>query len=166
MDPTTDATADREALPHQLPGLKRPYSLRRALARALEREGRPDGLEGEVSAEIARRSGGHPKGFYMPFDAPLGERRALDTTAGTGAIPTRLPRTWIDALRARSVLATLGATILDLPGLGRSTGKIQLPRKTAATSVFWVGEGGAPRGATRPSTACRWPRTPRATSST
>lgn len=123
------------------------YSLMRAInLRAAGKE--VDGYEGEISAEIAKRTGKEATGFYMPLalglrsDLPRGtERRSnLDVTAGAGAIPTMLASDrFIDALRARTVLGSLGVTVLnDL------VGEMDIPKKTGVSTAYDVGESENP----------------------
>lgn len=141
-------------LPHEIAERdgKHKYSLFRALD-ILGRKQPLDGLEGETSAEIARRIGKKPMGFYMPTNlrmrtnvhrnfkvggrrlAPQIERRIDDTTAGAGAVLTRWDTTWIEALRARMVLEQLGATFFT-----EMHGNFALPRQSGIGTVSWVAE--------------------------
>jgi HK97 family phage major capsid protein len=136
-------------LPHEDPanvGTRHRYSLLRAAKCRFQ--GRPvDGLEGEVSTELEKRSGKSPLGFLMPYRTSTavvgGERRALDTSApiGGASVPTILTADWIELLRARMVLMQAGATqIMDLQG------KFAIPRQNAAATAYWVAESGAPTG--------------------
>jgi HK97 family phage major capsid protein len=171
------ATEPTAPLPHELRENFGKYNLSRCLLESLGRSDRretgdpflkPNGIEGEVSAEISRRSGRTPKGFYVPLShvitcrdagprrGPQVERRALlDATAGAGAIATFLPRKMlIDVLRARMVVSALGATHETV-----SMGTLSLPRKSATAGVGWVGDGSAP--ASTNLTADTVPTTPR-----
>ncbi len=117
------------------------YSLLRAV-RAKADGQQLDGVEAEVNIELATRMGKKAKGFYLPQDMrALGiNKRTLNAaTTGIGSIETTTESTFIDILRARLVLAKVGATFLT--GL---QGKIAIPQKTTTTSTYWVGEGGAP----------------------
>lgn len=132
------------------------YSIARAVRSALARSSqpyRPDGLEGEVSAEIAARTGKDPLGFYMPLDVEVGsrlaaavpERRADTTSTGSGAAATVWPpRLFLDVLRAKLVVEALGGRITTL---STERGQVKLPVQTAATPVTWVAEN-ANAGAT------------------
>jgi HK97 family phage major capsid protein len=138
-----DARNADDLLPHQVPGARR-YSVGRVLRRLVE--GKPvDGLEGEVSLEVERRyarKNAVTKGggaVHVPWDARVSSR-ALDTTAGAGAI---VPRTdmLIDVLRSRLVLARLGARFLpDLSGYGA----LNMPRKSATATVSYSGDNTGP----------------------
>jgi HK97 family phage major capsid protein len=138
-----DNTRDHRGGQHQ-------YSFLRAIR--LQMEGHElDGLEAEYNQEATRERGESPQGVYAPWDVemPAGEllrarhrlardleRRDLDTTTGVGSVMTATPATLIDVLRARMLMATLGAPVMS--GL---QGKFALPRKTAANTFAWVAEG-------------------------
>ena len=136
-------------LPHEDPNNAkgRRYSILRA-AKCFAEKRNFDGLEAEVSQELAHRTGKSPQGFLMPYGnrATLlmnmrGEQRALDSTAGTGSIPTILDADWIELLRNAMKVKQAGATeIMDLQG------KFAIPRQNAASSAYWVAESGAPTG--------------------
>lgn len=148
-----------DPLPHEDPASKRPYSFTRAiLGRANEMmgKGKFDGLEAEVSQELAGRIGKKAQGFYVPTGHRMGwdmhpnyrvggnrvrpgahqvEHRIDDTTAGAGAVLTRWDTTWIEYLRARMVLPQLGARIMtDMHG------NFQMPRQNGIGTVSWVAE--------------------------
>lgn len=121
----------------------RKYSILRAINRKIDNK-EVDGFEGEVSQELSRRSGKAAQGFYFPSEIPTGmdfERRTvLDTTQGTGGIATILdPSNWIDKLRARVVVASMGARFLT--GL---TGYLNLPKTTTTATAYWAADGVAP----------------------
>jgi HK97 family phage major capsid protein len=107
-----------------------------------------DGLEGEVNREIETRSGRRAKGFFLPtgMDPELralmaGNRRPeirtdLTTSTGAGGIFTIPELPLIDLLRAKLVVANMGATLLtDMKGL------FAIPRQSGKATVFWVAEG-------------------------
>lgn len=107
-----------------------------------------DGVEGEVSQEIAKRCGKAPQGFYMPHNLQVrtlhgasAESRALDTSAVAGAIPDVMRPGMIDLLRNRTRIVRAGATLIS--GL---VGNVELPKQTGTAQSYWVGEGGAPTG--------------------
>lgn len=134
-----------DPLPHQLPENEGRYSISRAVAQAAGKPGRkPDGLEGEVHQELAKRTGKtDTQGFLVPWDLPLYSSRALDTSAGAGAINTILAdKNALDVLRTKSLLATLGAAIADF-GEGNG-GQVSIPRKLTGESVYWLGEASSP----------------------
>lgn len=140
-------------LPHEDPAATRNGKHRYSLIKAIRQcaNGRQygtdqlDGLELEVSQELARRTGKVPQGFMMPYSLrgyrPADEQRALDTTAGAGSIPTILDKDWIELLRNAMKVKQAGAReILDLQG------KFAIPRQSAAATAYWVAESGAPTG--------------------
>jgi HK97 family phage major capsid protein len=116
------------------------YSLVRAISRLAK--GQPlDGIEGEVSAELARRSGKTPQGFFFPTELGI-ERRALDLTTGAGAKATVTDAAnFIELLRDRTLVTQLGARMLT--GL---QGDLSLPKQTGGATAYWVTEGNAPTG--------------------
>jgi len=129
---------------------RHPYRLLRGIRCLLEHKP-VDGLEGEISQEIARRSGEPAEGFYMPWTLTLpqyrqelhraAEYRDLSTTTGAGAVATITAPTIIDVLRARMLFARLGAIVLD-----DMVGDFEIPKKTAGSNAYWVTEGNAPTG--------------------
>jgi HK97 family phage major capsid protein len=136
--------AELDLLPHQVPGARR-YSINRALCRLLDGKV-VDGLEAEVSLEVERRyarknavtKGG--SGVHVPWDVMVSSR-ALDTTAGAGAIIPKFDRPIIDVLRSKLVVARLGARIAeDLRGFG----SLNMPRKTATVALTYVAESAGP----------------------
>lgn len=113
------------------------YSICRAIN--LASQGRLDGLEGEVSEEIARRSGKSPNGFYVPHDV-LVEARAMSVTGGTtsqygGDFVQTSVNGFIDALRPMMKVGQAGATILD-----RLSSNVAIPRQSAASTATWKAE--------------------------
>jgi HK97 family phage major capsid protein len=124
------------------------YSIIRAIN--LRLQNRPlDGVEAEVSEEIARRSGRQAQGFFIPLSLMVDrrsielarqgltpeQRAALSTSTGGGAVPTITAGTMIDALRALPVLMQLGATAFnDL------VGDFEVPKETNVGSHYWVTE--------------------------
>jgi len=128
-------------LPHNSGRTSRRYSLGRALVSMARRKSTvPDGLEGEVSAEIAERFGRKPTGFYVPLDAPV-EQRIDTTVTGSGAAAVVFPPAlFIDVLRAKLVLASLGAQITTFAS---ERGSVRVPVQTTATPIAWVTEGSA-----------------------
>jgi HK97 family phage major capsid protein len=148
-----------DVLPHQEPRNLGKYSLLRAICRMADRE-KLDGLEGEVSQELIHRRTGFitrkvpANGFVMPYDLPIDLRavaawrrrhgmkpmqRSFDTAAGAGGIPNILDTTYIDLLRNRMVVQAAGARVLN-----DMQGNFEIPRQSAASTMYWLGQGGAP----------------------
>jgi HK97 family phage major capsid protein len=134
-------------LPHEDPantGTRHSYSLLKAAKCRFQ--GRPvDGLEGEVHAELVKRTSKDPVGFLMPYSTrgalSDAERRALDSGAGAGAIPTVHGKDWIELLRNAMVMDRAGMRqIMNLEG------RFAIPRQNAAATAYWVGESTAVTG--------------------
>lgn len=136
-------------LPHEVEK-RHDYSVLKAIRQSWEArtgKGKLDGLELEVHQEMEIRRAEDQmtkaQGVLIPFDLPTAmpgfDRRALDTTAGTGTIPTILAGTMIDLLRTRMVLAGMGATFLT--GM---QGLFAIPRQSGAATGAWAAEGVAP----------------------
>lgn len=142
-----------EGRPAARTGAPRPYSVLRAMRCMLESR-RLDGLEGELSQELARRAGREPEGFFMPIGTepefrgmiaptvhvgPGVERRdTLNTTTGAGTIFTTPELPFIELLRAKLVMRAMGAQFLT--GM---QGKFSIPRQTAGVGAAWILEGAA-----------------------
>ncbi|MCW1840440.1 phage major capsid protein [Prosthecomicrobium hirschii] len=112
------------------------YSVTRALAAAA---GLPvdSGFEREMQAELQKRSGRTPQGFFVPAEAL--EIRVLTTSAGSELVSTdHRPDQYISALTASSVVRQLGARVLS--GL---TGNVTIPRETGSPTIGWVAENAA-----------------------
>jgi HK97 family phage major capsid protein len=143
-------------LPHHTS--RQPYSLLRAVRCFIDHR-ELDGLEAEVSQEIQLKRGRKVRGngFVMPLDLPIDLRSAavgrglygtreqrvgvLNTTTGTGGIPTILDTTYIELLRNRMVTRQAGARVLE--GM---VGNFSIPRQNAASTGYWVAESGAVTG--------------------
>lgn len=130
----------RISQPHQvdLPKeTKQRYSLMRAVGLAAEGK-KIDGLEGEVSQEIARFSGKDPNGFYCPLTLST-ETYDLDTTTGAGTIATVVSSNdFVKTLRNALVIQNMGARFMT--GL---TGNFSIPVQSASATATWVAESAA-----------------------
>lgn len=146
IEATGGASRNSGPLPHEdLGNTTQRYSMMRAL-KCLAEKRAVDGLEGEVSQELAKRSQKSPQGVLMPRRTNIhndAHKRALGTTEGAGSIPTILSKDWIELLRNSTKVIEAGATqIEDL------VGKFAIPRQNATTTGYWVGESNAPSGST------------------
>lgn len=115
------------------------YSISKAI-RHLSGDGKVDaGYEVEVSQELQRKS---PMPMKDAMYVPLGEMttKLVDfSTEGTDLVRTQHMATqFIDVLRARSTLMQMGITRLNIGG-----DSIQIPRKTAGSTAYWIGADGA-----------------------
>jgi HK97 family phage major capsid protein len=113
------------------------YSLMRAINAAATGDWRAAGYERDVSLAIAEECGREARGFYVPHEVLL-SRRELEKAANLGAelVATDLmAEAFIDVMRNRALVGQLGAVIL--PGL---LGDVDIPRKTAGASFYWLSE--------------------------
>ena len=119
---------------------QRDYSFMKAV-RGLVNGSGLQGLEREVSEEIAQRSGREARGFYAPDQFWTGKR---DLTVGTDSAggflrPTEhLGNEFVDALRARLVFSELGSRVMS--GL---KGDVAIPKLATGVSAGFVAENGA-----------------------
>ena len=122
----------------------RSYSLLKAIASAAGIQGVDAGREREISQELARRSGRTPQGIYAPMEVFQERRDLLSTTTpaagpGSNLVPTdHLSGHYFDRLRANSVIARKGATVLS--GLH---GNVVISGMLTSANTFWVGENEA-----------------------
>ncbi|APW60476.1 phage major capsid protein [Paludisphaera borealis] len=133
------------------------YSLLRAIRGELamrEGHGSFDGIERETHDTLASLRGKAPTGILIPWDAPLNQRVGLSgvqyradltTSTGAGAIPTLVRPTLTDLLRARLVLASMGATVIS-----DMTQPFALPKVTAGLAGGWVSTEGTNVAASAP----------------
>lgn len=121
---------------------QRDYSFMKAVRGMVQGAGL-NGLEKEISDEIAKRSGKEAQGFYAPdtFWAGMGKR---DLTVGTNSAggflkPTdHLGDQFVDALRARTVLSGMGTRFMS--GL---KGDVAIPKLAGGSAAAFVGENSA-----------------------
>lgn len=121
----------------------RRFSVLRAVRAMVERDPRMAGLESEANAEICKRMGiaaAPHGGFFVPSDVQnLRNLQKRDLTVGVPTAGGNLVATdlaassFIELLRARSVVGMLGGTMLD--GL---VGAVAIPRQTGAATATWL----------------------------
>lgn len=114
------------------------YSLLRAIRSKMNNQPL-DGIEAEVSAEIAKRTGKEPQGFYFPLEVALRTDPILDTTSGVGGLQSAVAGTFIELLRNKMLVQTLGASVLP-----NMVGTFGIPRQTAGATAYWLGENASP----------------------
>lgn len=123
------------------------YSMIRAVNAAISGKWDKAGFELECSNEVQKRSGRqntHERSFFIPTNLAFAAQRAAYTvgTAGSGTTGGTLVATdllagsFIEVLRNKSRVMSLGATVLS--GL---TGAVDIPRQTGQTATFWTAEG-------------------------
>lgn len=121
---------------------KQNYSLLRAINASISGDWSRAGFEREISRTIARRLNKETSGFFMPTDIPF-VQGTRDYNVGTPANGGNLVETellagsFIEMLRAKSMVLQLGATLLT--GL---RGNIEIPRQNGASTTYWVNEDG------------------------
>lgn len=122
----------------------RDFQITKAIAAALPRDmggGDVDaGLEREISAEVARRTGKKFQGIAVPDEVLKLEHRTLLAGSSAADLIPNVHRAdlFIDRLRSAVVVERLGATVLD--GL---VGTIDIPKQTGSSSAQWVAEDGS-----------------------
>lgn len=123
---------------------KKRYSICRALLAQASGNWKGAEAEREMSDTISKRLDADPKGIFVPYDIQTmqrnagreGQRVVTTTGAGAGALGVdHLPGSFIDTLRDRSLLMSLGAFVLS--GL---RGNVSVPRKTGNATFGWVAE--------------------------
>ena len=125
---------------------QRSYSLASMIRAQATGDWRGAGLEREMHDEIVRRTGKPSEGMYVPDFA---WRAGVMTTAATGAIageavtdnfvPTiQRGDMFIEALRAKQVMANLGVTFI-----GGLTNRVRMPKFSTGASAGFVEEAGA-----------------------
>lgn len=124
---------------------KRTYSLGRMIQAQVTGDWKHAGYERELSEEITKRTGKQSQGMYVPDFA---WRSGVMTTAATGAIagenvtdqfvPTiQRGDLFIEALRAKQVMANLGVTYL-----GGLTNRVRMPKIATGAAAGFVEEAG------------------------
>jgi HK97 family phage major capsid protein/HK97 family phage prohead protease len=125
---------------------QREYSLARMIRAQATNDWSDAGFEREMSDEVQRRTGRAARGVYVPDFA---WRAGAMATAATGAvgdenvvdnfIPTvHRGDMFIEALRAKQVMANLGVTFM-----GGLTNRIKMPKFSAGATAAFVEELGA-----------------------
>ena len=97
-------------------------------------------FEREVSAAVEQRMGASARGMLVP-DEVLRRDLTVGTASSAGDLvfTDARPGSFIELLRNRLALNTLGVTMLT--GLN---GPVSIPRQTGAPTAYWVAEKGAP----------------------
>lgn len=108
------------------------YSITRAINGLMS--GKLDGLERELSDEIALKGGQSATGFWLP-NAVLAQRNAIAGTGTLGGMVVSTPNLgseFIELLRSKAVVGQLGARMLNLAN------PVTIPRQNAAGTVNWT----------------------------
>lgn len=113
------------------------YSLMRAVNAMVTGNWSKAGFERDASIAIAEKLGRDSKGFFVPFEIQGRAQNTQVSTAGGALVGTdHMGSSFVDLLRARSVVMGLGANMLT--GL---VGNIDIPKQTGGSTVYWVAEG-------------------------
>lgn len=114
------------------------YSIMNAIRAHVSGDWKAAGFEREVNIAMADKMGRDAQGFFVPTQV-LG--RALDSTTATTAAELvgtdHRADMFIELLRPRSIVASLGARMMD--GL---VGNVDIPKQTGAATFQWLAEGG------------------------
>lgn len=113
------------------------YSVLRAIRSMVDRDWRGAGFEKEASEAICQRAGlqSTPNGgIFLPTDIQQRDLTVATASAGGNLVATNLvASSFYDILRARSLLASLGATTLS--GL---VGAVAIPKITGSGTAYWL----------------------------
>jgi HK97 family phage major capsid protein/HK97 family phage prohead protease len=99
-------------------------------------------FERECSAAVEQKTGQAARGIWVPHDVLKRDLTVGSASAAGDLVFTDArPGSFIEQLRNRLALSTLGMTTLT--GL---QGPVAIPRKTGASTAYWLAEGGDPQG--------------------
>lgn len=114
----------------------REYSVMRAIRAAVTGDWKGAGFERECSIAIADKLGREAQGFFVPYNVQTRTNNVGTATAGGHLVGTdHLAGSFIDNLRAQTLLGRLGATFLT--GL---VGNVDIPRKDGSAAFYWLAE--------------------------
>lgn len=131
----------RDSVPATQLGMSRKetqqYSIMNAYRALVTGNWKNAGLEREASISIQDKLGRESRGFFVPWEVQTRAQNTQTMTAGGSLVATDLrPGSFIDLLRANSVVMGLGANML--PGL---VGNVDISKQTGASTFYWLGEG-------------------------
>jgi HK97 family phage major capsid protein/HK97 family phage prohead protease len=123
------------------------FSFQRAILAQLDPNyaRRQAGFELEASRAVAAKLGKEPQGLFVPNEVLRHQRHQRDLVTGTPGTGGYLVATevqaasFIELLRARSHVLTLGATTL-----GGLVGNLSIPSQTGTATAYWLAEGSSP----------------------
>jgi HK97 family phage major capsid protein len=126
-----------------VPGLSRAEESKFSIVKAIRAKIDPEharhaGFELEVSRALERAHGAAPRGVLVPYGALAGQRTMVTSSAPAGGnlVGTELlADEFTDLLRARTIVAAMGATVM--PGL---VGNVAIPGQTGPATSAWVAE--------------------------
>ena len=113
------------------------YSILRAIRSMVDRDWKDAGFERECHQAIMKRAGmseAPNNGFFVPYEVQTRDMTASTANQGGVLVQTNVQaQSFIELLRARTVVGQLGATMLS--GLN---GNVTIPRQTAAGTAVWL----------------------------
>jgi len=116
------------------------YSLMRAINAVVAAKNgdtkamRKAAFEMDCSRELGERLDRDARGFFVPID--IMAQRVMDATNGADLIATEhMGDMYINALRPKSIVMSLGATVMD--GL---EGNVDIPRELGTPTFGWIGD--------------------------
>jgi HK97 family phage major capsid protein len=113
------------------------YSILRAIRSMVDRDWKDAGFERECHQAIMKRAGmteAPNNGFFVPYEVQTRDMTASTANQGGVLVQTNVQaQSFIELLRARTVVGQLGATMLS--GL---QGNVTIPRQTAAGTAVWL----------------------------
>lgn len=112
----------------------RQYSILRAINSFCD-NGADAGFEREISQTIAKKLGRSTSGIYIPTSIGVRAPATAGTVGDGGYTVQTSVMPLIEMLRAKLMIKTLGAQVLD--GL---TGDLSFPRQEKSATLSWVGE--------------------------
>ena len=93
-------------------------------------------FERDMSLQIADKLGKEARGFYVPYEVQARTMSAgVDSSGGYLVGTDHMAGSFIDRLRAQSIVGRMGATML--PGL---VGDIDIPKLTGGATFYWITE--------------------------
>ena len=117
------------------------FSICRAVSASIDKSWKNAGLERSMSNAIAQKVGRDTPGFFVPVDVPMTRAPYAAGAAATGGnivATDLLASSFIELLRNQTQVINLGAQMLS--GL---VGNVDIPRRNASATAYWVGESGA-----------------------
>jgi len=112
------------------------FSLMRAIQAMSNGDWSKAGLEREASIAVAGKLGKDTRGFFVPWEIQARAQNTQTLTAGGALVALdHMGGSFIDLLRARSVVIGLGANMLT--GL---VGDVDIPKQTGGSTVYWLDE--------------------------
>lgn len=112
------------------------FSLLRAINAQVTGDWRGAEFERECSEAIAKRAGKQANGIFVPSEVQQRKQQVGVPADGGNLVGTEhRPEAFVDLLKDNMVVKQLGAQMLE--GLIQDQ---QIPKKTAASTAYWVGE--------------------------